>query len=197
MTTDWAVKEPTGAGEEQKVQKIELTADDLEAKLQSETDKRVTQATKKLKADFEKDKQKAIEEAKKEAEEMAQMNAEERFKLEQEKAKKALAEERASFQREKLLLEAEKSLVRESLPVSFASLLVGADAEKTEENIAAFKEDFFGKVHETVEERLRGKSPKTTGDTPQTRYTKEQVDKMSPKEVTANLPAIEESMKSW
>lgn len=195
MATDGAVKEPAGAEEE--VKKIEMTQEELDAKLQSETDKRVTQAVKTAKKDFEAEKKQAVEEAKKEAEELAKLNAEERFKLEQDKERKKLEDERASFLSEKLMLETEKNLVKEQLPVEFAGFLIGTDVEKTGENITKFKEFFQAKIQEGVDERLKGKPPKTDGGVPQTRYTKEQVDKMSSKEVTENLPAIEESMKTW
>jgi hypothetical protein len=197
MATDGAIKEPTGAEEEVVVEKIELTQDELDARLQSETDKRVTQALKKAKADFEAEKQKAIETAKKEAEELGKLNAEERFKLEQEKERKKLDEERASFLSEKLMLETERNLVKEQIPAEFASFLIGNDADATEENIGKFKEFFQAKIQEGVDERLKGKSPKTGGTAPQTRYTREEVEKMSRDEITANMEAVEESMKSW
>ena len=199
--TDGAVKEPTGASEETKVEevvveKIEFTAEELEEKMQKEADRRVTQAEKKWKAEFEADKKKAIKEAIKEAEELAQLNAEERFKLEQEKERAALEGERQSFQKEKLLLETEKTLVKEQLPVDFAHFLIGADAVTTEENITKFKETFQAAVQEAVEERLRGKTPKVPGEASPRRYTREQLEGLSREEIAANWEAIEASMKN-
>ena len=197
MTTDGAVKEPTGGSEEMVVEKIEMTPEELDAKLQSETDKRVTQALKKAKSDFEAEKKKAIEEAIKEAEKMAKLNEEERYKLEREKERAELEKERASFLREKLMLETEKALVKDNLPAGFAKFLVGADEETINEAITQFKEFHQATVQADVDERLKGKSPKTGGTAPQSRYTREEVEKMSRDEILANDAAIEESMKTW
>jgi hypothetical protein len=197
MATDGAVKEPTGAEEEVVVEKIELTTEELEAKLKSEADRRVTQAEKKWKADFKTEMEKAIAEAKKEAEEKAKLSEEERYKLEREKEKQLLDKERAEFQREKLLLETERNLAQEQLPPEFANFLIGKDADETGENIVKLKTFFEAKVQESVDERLKGKSPKVSGQAPTTRFTREQVENMTRDEVAANMANIEESMKSW
>jgi len=195
--TDGAVKEPQGTEEVQEVEKIELTADEFEEKLQKEADRRVTQAEKKWKADYKTELSKAVAEAKKEAEEKAKLSEEERYKLEREKEKAALDKERAEFQREKLLLETERNLAQEQLPPEFANFLIGKDTDETAENIVKLKGFFEQKVQESVDERLKGKTPKIPGQTPTSRFTREQVEKMTRDEVAANMAAIEESMKSW
>jgi len=195
-TTDGAVTEPTGV-EEETVEKIELTAEEFEEKLQKEADRRVTQAEKKWKADYKTELSRAVAEAKKEAEEKAKLSEEERYKLEREKEKEILEKERAEFMREKLLLETERNLAQEQLPPEFANFLIGRDTDETAENIVKLKGFFEQKVQESVDERLKGKSPKIAGQTPTTRYTREQVEKMTQAEVNANLATIEESMKSW
>jgi len=195
--TDGAVKEPKGTEETQEVEKVEMTAEELEAKVASETDRRVNQAEKKWKADFKTEMAKAVAEAKKDAEEKAKLSEEERHKVEREQEKQLLDAERAAFLREKLLLETERNLAQEQLPPEFANFLIGKDTDETAENIVKLKSFFEQKVQESVDERLKGKSPKIAGQAPTTRYTREQVEDMTREEVAANLAAIEESMKSW
>jgi hypothetical protein len=195
--TDGAIVEPAGATTESVIEKIEMTAAELEALKQKEGDRRVTDAEKKWKADFKTEMEKAIAEAKKDAEEKAKLSEEERYKLEREKEKAELDKERAEFRREKLLLETERNLAQEQLPPEFANFLIGKDTDETAENIVKLKGFFEQKVQESVDERLKGKSPKIAGQAPTTRYTREQVEDMTRDEVAANLAAIEESMKSW
>ena len=197
--TDGAVKEPTGVEETKNVEPevIKLTPEELEAKVVSETDRRVNMAEKKWKSEYKTELDKTVAAAVKDAEEKAKLSEEERYQLERDKEKQALDKERADFQREKLLLETERNLAQDQLPPEFATFLIGKDAEDTAENIVKLKTFFEAKVQESVDERLKGKSPKVAGQAPTTRFTKDQVEKMSRDEVTANLPAIEESMKSW
>ena len=196
--TDGAVKEPTGVEELKNVEPevIELTPEELESRVESETDRRVNMAAKKWKADAKAEMEKAIEAAKKEAEEMANLNAEERFKLEQEKERKKLEEERTLFQKEKLLLETEKMLVEKKLKPEYAKWLMGNTLEETSENIETFRVFYEEDQQVSVEERLRGKTPKVPGEASPKRYTREQLETLSREEINANWEAIEASMKN-
>lgn len=97
-----------------------------------------------------------------EAEKLAKLSEEEKSKLEIEKIQKELEAEKAQFQKEKLEMEATKILSKEGLPVDFAPVLLGADAEQTKANIDAFKTSFQEAVQKAVDEKIKGGyTPKT------------------------------------
>lgn len=153
-------------GEETPPETITLTQEELNAKMQSEADRRVSEALKKFEAKKDKELAAKVEQAKLEAEELAKLSAEERAKVEREKEslkfqedQKAFESERQAFQREKLLLETEKQLSAEKLPPEFASFVLGEDAEKTHENIKVFSEQFQQAVQAQVNDVLKGKAP--------------------------------------
>lgn len=157
---------PGGQSEETPPETITLTKEELQAQLQSESDRRVSEALKKFEAKKAKELAAQIEKAKQEGEELARLSAEERAKVEREKEEmkfqeeqKAFEAERQAFQREKLFLETEKQLSAEKLPTDFAGFLLGEDAEKTHENIKVFKEQFQQAVQEQVHVALKGKVP--------------------------------------
>ncbi|WP_404354623.1 DUF4355 domain-containing protein [Exiguobacterium aurantiacum] len=97
-----------------------------------------------------------------EAEKLAKLSEEEKAKLEIEKIQKELESEKAQFQKEKLEMEATKILSKEGLPVDFAPVLLGADAEQTKANIDTFKASFQDAVQKAVDEKIKGGyTPKT------------------------------------
>ncbi|MDR4987170.1 DUF4355 domain-containing protein [Bacillus cereus] len=153
-------------GDETPPETITLTQEELNAKLQSESDRRVSDAIKKFEAKKDKEFAAKIELAKQEAEELAKLSADERAKVEREKEalkfqeeQKSFESERQAFQREKLLLETEKQLSAEKLAPEFASFVLGEDAEKTHENIKVFKDKFQQAVQAQVNDVLKGKAP--------------------------------------
>ncbi|WP_165352720.1 DUF4355 domain-containing protein [Bacillus infantis] len=165
---------------------ISLTEDELNLKLQQESDRRVQQALKK----WEEKKALELETVKKEAQEeatkLAKMSEEERRKVEEEKEqmkrdeeRRAFEKEKLEFQREKLFVQTEKELVNENLPSSFASFLIAEDAEKTNVNIQAFKAAFNEAVKVQANAALGGKPP-VAGNVPNTGgLTQEKFDGMS------------------
>ena len=192
-----------GAEKNLEVPKVELTQDELDAQIQKETDRRITQAQKKWESDKREEMKRVREEAAKEAEEMAKLTAEETLKVEKDKAALSLQKERSelesqrkSFERERLMLETEKNLTGLKIPSDFAAYLIGDDADVTTQNIEKFKSRWQEAIEAQLNERLKGRAPKL-GTTSQTRYTREQVKAMSREELASNLPAIEESMKNW
>ena len=101
------------------------------------------------------------EEAKEEAAKLAKMDAEEKAKYEFEQKVKEFEETKKAFENEKLLNETSKQLASKNLPIEFAEMLKGADAETTFENIKVFEEKFNAALEVKVNERLRGNVPKT------------------------------------
>lgn len=114
---------------------------------QDEVDKMITKRLAKEKAKQEK--------ALKEAERLSKLSEEERVKAELEADRMAFEEERAAYLKEKMLTACEKELLKESLPVEFAGLLVADDADTTSGNIKAFKDKWNKSLESAVNERLK------------------------------------------
>lgn len=114
---------------------------------QEDVDKMITKRLAKEKAKQEK--------ALKEAERLSKMSEEERVKAELEADRQAFEEERAAYLKEKMHTACEKELVKESLPVEFAGLLVADDADTTSSNIKAFKDKWNKALESAVNERLK------------------------------------------
>lgn len=119
-----------------------------------------------------------------EAEKLAKLSEEEKAKLEIEKIQKELESEKAQFQKEKLEMEATKILSKEGLPVDFAPVLLGADAEQTKANIDTFKASFQDAVQKAVDEKIKGGYTPKTGAADAPAITVEQFKNMSYNERT-------------
>ena len=74
--------------------------------------------------------------------------------------------------------QASKQLASKNLPIEFAAMLKGNDAEKTFNNIQLFEAKFNEAVEKVVTERLRGNVPKTNTSLNSPSITKEQFKKM-------------------
>jgi len=119
-----------------------------------------------------------IEAERKQAEELAKLSEQEKASKLLELKEKELNDKIRAFESEKLLNETTKQLASKNLPVQFAEMLKGNDAEKTFENIQLFESKFNEAVEKVVTERLRGNVPKTTTSSSVTSITKEQFKKM-------------------
>ena len=119
-----------------------------------------------------------IEAERKEAEELAKLSEQEKQKKLFEKQVREFEETKKAFENERLLNETSKQLASKNLPIQFAEMLKGNDAEKTFENIQLFEAKFNEAVEKVVTERLRGNVPKTTTSSSLTSITKEQFKKM-------------------
>ena len=120
-----------------------------------------------------------IEAERKEAEELAKLSEAEKQRKLFEKQVKEFEETKRAFENERLLNETSKQLASKNLPIEFAEMLKGNDAEKTFENIQLFEAKFNEAVEKVVTERLRGNVPKTTISSNTTSITKEQFRSMS------------------
>lgn len=185
--------EDTGAanGEETKSEGKTYTDEELQKLIQSESDKRVTQAMESSRTKWEKEYQEKLEKEKSEAEKLAKMSADERAKAKFEKEKQKLEEERAKFQKDQLELETIKELSKIGLDSEFSSFLMGESAETTNENIKLFKEKFDECVEKTVQERLKGKTPRS-GDNSKKSLTVDGLKEMSMSEINANWDSIKD-----
>lgn len=126
-----------------------------------------------LKAQWEKDSatkhtaeiEKAKKEAIKEAERVAKLSADdkkaEEFKALEEKVKTLESEKALS----ELKAEARELLGKENLPGEFLEFVLGEDVEKTDERIKTLKKVFDDSLQKAVEERMKGKTPSSGGNT--------------------------------
>ena len=128
-----------------------------EAELSAEVDRRVQQAQKKWQADLEG----RLKSERDEGARLAKLSADERAKEEQKKAQEAFEKERSQYMRERLEFETTKQLAELKLPVSFASLLAGADAEATKANIENFQKEWNAALQNEIESKLKGNAPKS------------------------------------
>lgn len=139
-----------------------FTEEEVQARIQSESDKRVTEALKTARAKWEKEEA----EAKKEAERLQSLSQKEREEELKAKQLKELEETKAELERVYLERDTIDRLTEENVPIVFKDFLMGVDAQSTNENIKAFKEVYEAEVQRGVEERLKGKTPSAAGQKP-------------------------------
>lgn len=140
-------------------EKIVLTTEELEKKLQSEADKRVTEALKTAQTKWEQDYNKKIETERKEAEKLAKLSEEERSRVLEEKRSRELEERERTIYKKELELAAVKILDGKKLPVQFARMFLGDNAEDTHTNIENFEKSWHSEIEARVNERLKGFTP--------------------------------------
>lgn len=132
-------------------------------KTQSELDSIINKSNQKALENYKKGEeqriQKAIAEALKKEKDYSQLSEEERAKREFEDKKKAFAEERAKFERDKLVIQVEKDLVSKGLPAEFAELFALDNAENSLKKVGEFEAVFNQAVAEAVKVSLRQKAP--------------------------------------
>lgn len=131
------------------------------AELEAEVDRRVNQAQLKWAAGLDE----KLSAAKTEGEKLAKMTADQRAKAEFEQQRTNFENERAQYQLERLEFEAAKQLGEQNLPISFAKMCVGKDAEQTKANIDTFKKEWSNALQAAVNDRMKGTPPKTGGST--------------------------------
>ena len=159
---------------------VEGGATYVEKKLtQEDFDKAISKRLAREKAKWEKEFAAKLEIEKKESEELAKLSEAEKQKKLFEKQVKEFEETKRAFENERLLNETSKQLASKNLPIQFAEMLKGNDAEKTFENIQLFEAKFNEAVEKVVTERLRGNVPKTTTSLNNPSITKEQFRSMS------------------
>lgn len=144
------------------------TQDEVLALIQSEADKRVTQALKTQKAKYEKELS------------LSKLDGSEREKAEKDNRIAELEQQLAEFQLEKNRSELKSVLSSRGLSAEFADIVaITDDIEASQANIDKLDKLFKAAVKAEVEKRLAGAGlPKGVGST-NTAITKETVSKMS------------------
>lgn len=146
--------ENTENGQQQKEGKAK-TLDELlnsDKTLQSDFDKKITQALATAKAKWEQQAKDDANEAKK----LEKMTADEREKYQLEKDKAEFAREKEKFAHEQLKTAVASELVIRGYTADFAEFLTGSDAETSNANIEAFETAFKKAVETATAEKLRG-----------------------------------------
>lgn len=120
----------------------------LGARLARQKEQMMTEFTKKL------------EEALDEQERLSKMTESERKKAEEEARDKELEETKEELRLLKLENETTLILEDKGLPQTFRPFLMGADLDKTKENVEAFEKVYKEEVKKASEERWRSKPPR-------------------------------------
>jgi hypothetical protein len=143
------------------------TQDEVLALIQSEADKRVSQALKTQQKKYEKQLS------------LSQLDGDERAKAEKDNRIAELEEQLAKFQIEKNRSELKSVLSSRGLSAEFADIIaINDDIEVSQANIEKLDKLFKTAVKTEVEKRLAGNAPKGNGGTP-AEITKETASKMS------------------
>jgi hypothetical protein len=143
------------------------TQDEVLKLLQSETDKRVSQALKTQQKKF--DKQLSL----------SKLDGDERAKAEKDNRIAELEEQLAQFQIERNKSELKSVLASRGLSAEFADIIsINDDIEASQANIDKLDKLFKSAVKAEVEKRLAGNTPKGNGGSP-AEITKESAKKMS------------------
>lgn len=150
----------TGEGGEDKTEVIELTPEELQKKIESESDRKLEKALKTAREKWEKEFQEKLEQEKKEAERLAKLSEKERKEEELAKREQELQERLRQLELKELKAEAVADLNKKGLPAEFADFLLAENAEKTLENINNFKKAFDEAVNKAVKDKLRQETPK-------------------------------------
>jgi hypothetical protein len=143
------------------------TLEELQKLIQSEGDKRVTGALKTAQEKWEADFKAKLDLEKAEAQKLAGLSAAEKEKALLEKSKYEIEAREKAIAVKELKLETINILNEKKLPITFADLLLGQDAEKTKGNVDTFEKAFREAIEAGVNERLKGTIPKggTSGAT--------------------------------
>ena len=160
----------TGATEEVETETVTMTKEELDALLQREGDKRVTQA---LKKQEQKNNEKL-----REAQKLAKMSEDEKYQFELEQRERAIEEKEKQLALSENRNVASKILAEKGLSLDLVDFIVDEDADTMKSRIDLLDKAFKRSVKAEVEKRLGGSSPKKTEVEPTT-LTKEQFAKLS------------------
>lgn len=164
------------------------TEEEVQALLQKEGDRRVTEALKKA--------EKKNEQRVREAEKLAQMNEQEKYEYTLQQREQAILEKERELALAENKNEASKILAEKGLSLSLVDFVVAEDAETMNTNIKLLETAFNNSVKAEVEKRLASKAPRKNLPLDQP-VTKEQFLKMTMAELSnlaQNNPELYEQL---
>lgn len=147
------------------------TQEEVDALLQKESDRRVTEALKKA--------EKKNQDKVKEAEKLAKMNEQEKYEYELKQREEAIAAKEKELALAENKNEASKILAEKGISLSLVDFVVADDADTMKANIDLLDKAFKASVKAEVEKRLGSNNPKRTTTSNDGVVTKEQFKKMS------------------
>ena len=160
----------TGAGEGNEPKTY--TQEEVLALLQSESDKRVTEALKKQQRKYEKQLS------------LSKLDGDEREKAEKDNKIAELEEKLLEFQTERNKSELKSVLSSRGLSAEFADIIaISDDIEASQANIDKLDKLFKAAVTAEVEKRLAGNAPRGNGNGQSAEITKDSIKKMSLREL--------------
>lgn len=161
--------ETTTTTENQNTEVRTYTQEEVDRLLQSESDRRVSEALKKA----DKKKQEAVKEAQK----LAAMNEQEKYEYQLKQREEAIIAKEKALALAENKNEAGKILSEKGLSLSLVDFVVAEDADTMKANIDLLEKAFKASVKAEVEKRIGGNAPKKTVN--EETLTKEKVKKMS------------------
>lgn len=158
---------------------LTLSQEELNKKIQSESDKRVNQALENAKAKMREQVLADLEAEKIEKEKQSKMTDSEIAKAELEKEKAKIAKQMAELALEKSKMTVQAQLQAEGINPEFAVYLVDTDEDKTAENIEKFKTLWQTSLQKSVDFKLGQTNPQINQSTGQATLTKDDFKAMS------------------
>ena len=128
---------------------------------QSEFDRRVNKAIETAKGGWDAELETIVQNRVAEAERQAKMTAEEKAEEAAKKREADYAKRVAAVTARELKAEAREQLAAEGFPQSLADVLNYADADACKASLEAVKQAFSGAVEQSVNDKLRGSTPKS------------------------------------
>ena len=152
--------EPEPADPQQEPEKLELTQEELDAKINSEYDRRLA----KQQAKWDEQLKRATEDAKNnglaEGQKRAKMSAKEKADEEQKQREEALSKRESELNKRELTANVTDMLNEKGLPKDLAESLVSlGDADKIGEVVETLQKSTEKQVNEQVKERMRQDAP--------------------------------------
>lgn len=138
-----------------------LTEEEINKKIEAESDRKLTSAKAKWEQEQDTKTQKAIKNALAEDKRLSKLSQVERENETLTQREQDLQTREADIAKKLLRSETVDDLQKKELPSDFADFLLGADAESTLENVNTFKKSFDGAVNAAVKEALRQETPRS------------------------------------
>lgn len=137
------------------------------------------------------------EEQQTEAQKLAKMSKEERAEYNLKKKEETFAKREAELNKRELMSTAKETLISKGLPVELAAVLDFTDADTCNKSIADMGKVFQDAVQVAVAARIAGTDPiQKSKLSNTTTLTKEEVEKMTPKQINENWDEIQAMMKN-
>jgi len=159
----------TGDSGEVEVEEVTLSTEELQKKIESESDRKLAKVLEKKQKEWQEKQEQAIQEALERHERLSKLSEKERKEQELSEKEKELQKRIAEIERKELKADAVADLSEKGFPSEYngflADILLAENAEKTLEKINKFKEMTDKMFNQMVKEHLRQETPKAGATT--------------------------------